>query len=204
MVTDMDALASAAVQDVRDGMTVGLGDGAHRDAGHSRSCASRRQGTIGPPLRCHQPAVGGTGACPRLADTGDAGCRVRRHLFDGADEVDESLSHAQGTRRRHDTREVRGTSLGATCVFDTVEETGQTSRRNRCVAIEAMSFGLTAVRGALRVLGLDGAIRLNADGTTYETDNGNPIIDSPLVAAQNAGMLRKHSDYSAAAIPSSA
>jgi ribose 5-phosphate isomerase len=67
-----------------------------------------------------------------------------------------------------------------------------------------MSFGLTAVRGALRVLGLDGAIRLNADGTTYETDNGNPIIDSPLVAAQNAGMLRKHSDYSAAAIPSSA
>jgi ribose 5-phosphate isomerase A len=32
----------------------------------------------------------------------------------------------------------------------------------------------------LRTIGLEGPIRLKADGTPYKTDNGNPVIDAPL------------------------
>jgi ribose 5-phosphate isomerase len=48
------------------------------------------------------------------------------------------------------------------------------------LSIETIASGLAVVQSALSALGLDGAVRLNSDGTTYKTDNGNPIIDTRL------------------------
>jgi ribose 5-phosphate isomerase A len=45
--------------------------------------------------------------------------------------------------------------------------------------VEVMRFGLAATRRALCELGLTPALRLR-DGAEYETDNGHPVLDSPL------------------------
>jgi ribose 5-phosphate isomerase A len=180
MVTDMDALASAAVQDVRDDMTVGLGTG--RAATRAIHALARRATEERLKLHC----VATSRASEELARALGLLIRDMRavervdYLSDGADEVDESLRMLK-RRGGAMTREKIVAQASARRVY-LIQSRKRVRHLGETVAlpIEAMSFGLTAVRGALRVLGLDGAIRLNADGTTYETDNGNPIIDSPL------------------------
>jgi ribose 5-phosphate isomerase A len=180
MVTDMDALASAAVQDVRDDMTVGLGTG--RAATQAIHALARRATEERLKLHC----VATSRASEELARALGLLIRDMRavervdYLSDGADEVDESLRMLKG-RGGAMTREKIVAQASARRVY-LIQSRKRVGHLGETVAlpIEAMSFGLTAVRGALRVLGLDGAIRLNADGTTYETDKGNPIIDSPL------------------------
>jgi ribose 5-phosphate isomerase A len=48
--------------------------------------------------------------------------------------------------------------------------------------IEPKAADLESVRQGLRAIGLEGPVRLKADGTPYSTDNGNPVIDAPLPA----------------------
>jgi ribose 5-phosphate isomerase A len=96
MVTDMDALASAAVQDVRDDMTVGLGTG--RAATRAIHALARRATEERLKLHC----VATSRASEELARA--LGLLIRDmqavervdYLSDGADEVDESLRMLKG------------------------------------------------------------------------------------------------------------
>jgi ribose 5-phosphate isomerase A len=96
MVTDMDALASAAVQDVRDGMTVGLGTG--RAATRAIHALAHRAAKERLDLHC----VATSRPSEELARALGLPIREMRavecvdYLFDGADEVDESLRMLKG------------------------------------------------------------------------------------------------------------
>ena len=175
-----DALASAAVQGVRDGMTVGLGTG--RTAARAIYALARRAAEERLDLHC----VATNRATEELART--LGLPLRElpavgrvdYLFDGADEIDESLRMLKG-RGGAMTREKIVAQAAARRVYliqsgKLVAHLGETAP----LPIETMRHSLTALRPALRALELNGSIRLNSDGTTYETDSGNPIIDAPL------------------------
>ena len=102
------------------------------------------------------------------------------YLFDGADEVDDALRMIKG-RGGAMTREKIVAHAAARRVY--LVQTNKLVRRLGDAAplpIEPMAFAFTAIRHELRSCGLEGPIRLKADGTPYETDNGNPVIDAVL------------------------
>lgn len=181
-----DALAMAAIADIRSGMTVGLGTGraasrAIRALGH-RAVVERLD------IRC----VATSAASAELA--GQLGLRVEPmegveavdYLFDGADEVDPQLRMIKG-RGGAMTREKIVARASARRVY-LVQATKLVRRlgEHAPLPIEVLRFGLASTRRALRGLGLGGALRFTPAGAVYETDNGNPVIDAPLPADVHA------------------
>jgi ribose 5-phosphate isomerase A len=171
-----DALAAAAVEEIRSGMTVGLGTGraAARaiEALAHRAAAERLDLLCVATSRASELLAGGLGL-PLLPIE-----EVERldYLFDGADEVDPALRMIKG-RGGAMTREKIAARAAARRVYlvqstKLVERLGSTGP----LPIEVMRFGLAAARRALRALGLDGGLR----GAGYLTDDGNPVLDAAL------------------------
>jgi ribose 5-phosphate isomerase A len=175
-MTNEDALAEAAVEEIRSGMTVGLGTG--RTAARAIEALARRATDERMNLLC----VATSRESERLA--GRFGLRLLPieemerldYLFDGADEVDPSLRMIKG-RGGAMTRERIAARAAARRVYlvqsaKLVERLGDTVP----LPIEVMRFGLPSTRRAVRALGLDGTLR----GNDYRTDDGNPVLDAWL------------------------
>ena len=175
-----DLLAAAAVKDIVSGMAVGLGTG--RAATRAIRALAQRAATERLALRC----VATSQASHDLAAT--LGLTVGSleeigpldFLFDGADEVDPALRMIKG-RGGAMTREKIVAHASARRMY-LIQSSKLSSRlgEKAPLPIEVLASDLAAVRQTLRTIGLEGPIRLKADGTPYKTDNGNPVIDAPL------------------------
>jgi ribose 5-phosphate isomerase A len=175
-----DLLAAAAVKDIVSGMAVGLGTG--RAATRAIRALAQRAATERLVLRC----VATSQASHDLAAT--LGLTVGSleeigpldFLFDGADEVDPELQMIKG-RGGAMTREKIVAHASARRMY-LIQSSKLSSRlgEKAPLPIEVLASDLAAVRQTLRTIGLEGPIRLKADGTPYKTDNGNPVIDAPL------------------------
>ena len=177
-MTIEDALAAAAGEEIRSGMTVGLGTG--RAAARAIAALARRVGAERLSLACVATSRGSEELGRRLGLPMLAIEEAERidYLFDGADEVDPSLRMLKG-RGGAMTREKIAAHAAARRVYlvqaaKRVERLGATAP----LPIEVLRFGLAATRRALRALGLDGPLR----GGEYLTDDGNPVIDALLPA----------------------
>jgi ribose 5-phosphate isomerase A len=180
-----DALASAAVEEIRSGMTVGLGTG--HTAARAIQALARRAAAERMSLLCVATSRTSEELARRLGLPLLAMEEVERidYLFDGADEVDASMRMLKG-RGGAMTREKIAAHAAARRVYlaqsaKLVERLGATAP----LPIEVMRFGLTATRHALRALGLDGPLR----GAGYATDDGNPVIDAVLPAGLDLAPL---------------
>jgi ribose 5-phosphate isomerase A len=175
-----DLLAAAAVKDIVSGMAVGLGTG--RAATRAIRALAQRAATERLVLRC----VATSQASHDLAAT--LGLTVGSleeigpldFLFDGADEVDPELRMIKG-RGGAMTREKIVAHASAQRMY-LIQSSKLSSRlgEKAPLPIEVLASDLAAVQQTLRTIGLEGPIRLKADGTPYKTDNGNPVIDAPL------------------------
>ena len=175
-----DLLAAAAVKDIVSGMAVGLGTG--RAATRAIRALAQRAATERLALRC----VATSQASHDLAAT--LGLTVGSleeigpldFLFDGADEVDPALRMIKG-RGGAMTREKIVAHASARRMY-LIQSSKLSSRlgEKAPLPIEVLASDLAAVQQTLRTIGLEGPIRLKADGTPYKTDNGNPVIDAPL------------------------
>ena len=175
-----DLLAAAAVKDIVSGMAVGLGTG--RAATRAIRALAQRAATERLALRC----VATSQASHDLAAT--LGLTVGSleeigpldFLFDGADEVDPELQMIKG-RGGAMTREKIVAHASARRMY-LIQSSKLSSRlgEKAPLPIEVLASDLAAVQQTLRTIGLEGPIRLKADGTPYKTDNGNPVIDAPL------------------------
>jgi ribose 5-phosphate isomerase A len=175
-----DLLAAVAVKDIVSGMAVGLGTG--RAATRAIRALAQRAATERLALRC----VATSQASHDLAAT--LGLTVGSleeigpldFLFDGADEVDPALRMIKG-RGGAMTREKIVAHASARRMY-LIQSNKLSSRlgEKAPLPVEVLASELAAVRQTLRTIGLEGPVRLNADGTPYRTDNGNPVIDAPL------------------------
>jgi ribose 5-phosphate isomerase A len=178
-----DALALAAVAEVRGGMTVGLGTG--RAATRAIKALAQRVSSERLDIVCVATS----------RESEDLGCRLGLrvqpmestefvdYLFDGADEVDPLLRMIKG-RGGAMTREKIVAHAAARRVY--LVQTSKVVQRlgeNAPLPLELLRFGLAATRRELRALGLDGPLRPKPGGAEYETDNGNPVVDAPLPRA---------------------
>ena len=188
-MTHSDALAVAAVKDVRAGMMVGMGTG--RAATRGIHALAQRVSAEKLDIQC----VATSRASDELGRA--LGLRVRSmndvesvdYLFDGADEVDDALRMIKGGGGAL-TREkiVAHASAQRVYLVQSAKLVAHLGVKFP-LPIEVMDFGMAATRRHLRALGLDGSLRRTAEGTPYETDNGNRIIDAPLTPATNLTAL---------------
>jgi ribose 5-phosphate isomerase A len=185
----VDALASAAVEEIRSGMSVGLGTG--RAATRAIEALGRKAAQERLELICvaTSEASDELGRRLGLSMRPMEGVASIDYLFDGADEVDPSLRMIKG-RGGAMTREKIVAHSAARRVY-LVQATKMVKRLGEAapLPIEALRFGLASTRQALRQLGLHGPLRQKEGGGDYETDNGNPVIDAPLAAGVDVVQL---------------
>ena len=180
-----DALARAAVADIRSGMVVGLGTG--RTARRAIAALAGRIIAEQLDILC----VSTSEASAAYAE--ELGIKVREfatiehvdYLFDGADEVDGHLRMLKGAGGAM-TRERLVATAAARRVYLVEEEKLVDHLGERTpLAVAVMAFGLASIRANLRSLGLSGVLRRSMDGTLYVTDNGNLILDVQLHGGGN-------------------
>jgi ribose 5-phosphate isomerase A len=180
-----DELAAAGVQEIRTGMTVGLGTG--RTATRAIESLARRVSVEGLNILCVATSQASDVLGRKLGLRMQVMEAVERidYLFDGADEVDASMRMIKG-RGGAMTREKIAARAATRRVYllqsaKLVDRLGAAAP----LPIEVLRFGLAATRRALGELGLDGAVR----GAGYTTDDGNPVVDASLPAGVDLAQL---------------
>ena len=178
-----DALAAAAVEEIRSGMTVGLGTG--RAATRGIEALARRVSSERLELLCVATSHASQELGRRLGlkVTAMQAVEVVDYLFDGADEVDPQLRMIKG-RGGAMTREkiVAHSAMRRVYLVQSAKMTTRLGSKAP-LPVEVMGFGLASISRALRRLGLEGPLRQKDGGGDYETDNGNLVIDAPLPAS---------------------
>ncbi len=171
--------AEAALDWVRDGMTLGLGTG--RAAAAFVNALGAR---VADGLRV--TGVPTSEATAKLAS--ELGIPLARLeevelldiTFDGADEVDTRLDLIKGYGAAMVREKIVAASSNQLVILvgpeKLVPELGHRGR----LPIEVVPFGEAVVRRALGKLGLDADRRLDERGATVVTDNGNWILDAKL------------------------
>jgi ribose 5-phosphate isomerase A len=184
-----DALANAAIEEIRSGMTVGLGTG--RAATRGIEALAQRTAIEHLDLLCVATSQASEDLGRRLGLKVKAmeGVDAIDYLFDGADEVDPLLRMIKG-RGGAMTREKIVAHSAARRVY--LVQTAKLAKRlgdKAPLPVEVMRFGLASTRRALRELGLDGPLRQKEGGGDYQTDNGNPVIDATIPSALDPSHL---------------
>jgi ribose 5-phosphate isomerase A len=187
--TGGDALAAAAIEEIRNGMTVGLGTG--RAATRAIEALAQRVTNEHLDLLCVATSQASEDLGRRLGLKMEAmqGVEAIDYLFDGADEVDPSLQMIKG-RGGAMTREKIVAHSAARRVY--LVQTAKLVKRLGATAplpVEVLRFGLASTRRALRELGLDGPLRQKEAGGDYQTDNGNPVIDAKIPGGLDPSQL---------------
>ncbi len=168
----------AAAKDVTDGMIVGLGTGStvkYTILELARRVRDEGLDIQGIPTSIASENLAREGGIP-LTDL-DAH-PVVDVTIDGADEFDGHLNLIKGGGGAL-TREkiVAKASKRMVVVADETKEV-EALGSTFALPIEVIELGLKPVLNLVETLGATPAVRKNADGTTYRTDNGNPIIDA--------------------------
>jgi ribose 5-phosphate isomerase A len=184
-----DALAVAAVAGIRGGMMVGLGTGRAATRGIralAERVAAERLG-----IRCVATSTASGELATQLGLRVEPmeGVEAVDYLFDGADEVDPQLRMIKG-RGGAMIREKIVAQASRHRVY--LVQTSKLVRRlgeKAPLPIEVLQFGLASTRRALADLGLKGVLRLAEDGSVYQTDNGNPVLDAPIPAGSTPERL---------------
>ncbi|CAN5624396.1 ribose-5-phosphate isomerase RpiA [soil metagenome] len=170
--------AEAALDELRDGMTVGLGSGSTSecfiDALGAALKAKRLRG-----LRCVATSVNSETRATKLGIEVISLAEAKQIdvTIDGADEIDPALNLIKG--------------LGGALLREKI--VAQNSRRLVIIAdeskrvaklgtksplpVEVIQFGFESHESFLRTLGCEPSLRRRADGEPYVTDNHNYIYD---------------------------
>ncbi len=175
-----DALAEAAVAEIRSGMTIGLGTG--RTASRAVLALAERVRNENLKIRC-VPTSHATETLARSQQLELVDFAMLEHvdyLFDGADEVDPQMRMLKGAGGAI-VRERMVARAAARRVY-IIDESKLVDRlgQRTTLSIAVLAFGLASVRARLRDMALHGVVRRTLDGHLFLTDNGSLIIDVTL------------------------
>ena len=195
-----DPLADAAVAGIRNGMVVGLGTG--RAATRGIHALARRAAAERLNLRCVATSKASADLATQLGLQVEPmeGVESVDYLFDGADEVDPQLRMIKGRGGAMTREKIVAQASRFRIYLVQTDKLVQRLGEKAPLPIEVLRFGLASTRRALGVLGLRGGLRLTENGSVYETDNGNPIIDAPLPAGADPERLARSLDAMAAVV----
>lgn len=172
-----DALAEAAVAEVRHGMVVGVGTG--KTSSRAVLALAQRVRDEGLLVHCVPTShVTETLARSHRLNVLDfALCEKVDYLFDGADEIDHQFRMLKGLHgaiaRQRLVARVAERRVYLVNESKFVQRVGTKS----ALPIAIMPFALAAIRAELRNLGLSGVVRRTLTGDLFLTDQANLILD---------------------------
>jgi ribose 5-phosphate isomerase A len=180
--------AEAALEWVRDGMTLGLGTGRAAAAFVTALGTRVAEGLqiTGVPTSEATAELAARLGIPlaRLEDV-----EALDITFDGADEVDDQLDLIKGYGGAMVREKIVAASSNQLVILvgpeKLVDHLGQRGR----LPIEVLPFGEAVVRRELERLGLDTDLRTDDRSKTVVTDNGNWILDAKLQTPLDANAL---------------
>jgi ribose 5-phosphate isomerase A len=111
--------------------------------------------------------------------------------FDGADEVAPDLNLIKGYGGALVREKIVAASSKRFIVLVGAEKIVKALGEHGKLPVEVVPFGLTLAKRKLASLGCTPVLRLHADGATYITDNGNPILDCKVGLIQDAASLER-------------
>ncbi len=176
----VDALAEAAVAGVTSGMIVGLGTGRAAKRG-IRALADRvREENLD--IKCVCTSVGSEKLATELALNVVDFSMIERvdYLFDGADEIDAELRMIKGGGGALTREKIIAHAADQRIYMVTHDKVSERLGSDTSLPVAVMAFGLSAIRGEIRTLGLNGVVRRTLDGQLFITDNANLILDCTL------------------------
>jgi len=171
-----EASAARALEFVEDGQTLGLGTGRAAEA-FVRALGDR----VAQGLRVRAvPTSDRTEALARelgiplssLDQAGTLDC-----TFDGADEVDPGLELIKGYGGALVREKVVAASSARLVILVGAEKLVPSLGARGKLPVEVVPFARGLAARKLQELGCESVLRVSDDGTTYLTDNGNPILD---------------------------
>jgi len=195
-----DPLADAAVAGIRNGMVVGLGTG--RAATRGIHALAQRAAAERLDLLCVATSKASADLATQLGLRVEPmeGVESVDYLFDGADEVDPQLRMIKGRGGAMTREKIVAQASRFRIYLVQTDKLVQRLGEKAPLPIEVLRFGLASTRRALGALGLRGGLRLRENGSVYETDNGNPVIDAPLPAGADPERLARSLDAMAAVV----
>ncbi|MEZ6242188.1 MAG: ribose 5-phosphate isomerase A [Phycisphaerales bacterium] len=180
-----DALAEAAVANVKSGMTVGLGAGTTAARGVRLLADLVREGKLDVKCVCASDATEDT--AKQLGLDVIEFCLVEELdvLIDGADEIDRNLNVMKGSRGAMARERMLAWACRHTVFMVGDNKVSEQIGVKSSLAVAVMAFGLASTRAAIRRLGLNGVCRRKMNGDLFLTDNGNLVLDVSLRGDEN-------------------
>jgi len=180
--------AEAALEWVRDGMTLGLGTG-RAAAAFVRALGARVADGLevtGVPTSEATAELAGQLGIPlaRLEDV-----ETLDITFDGADEVDDHLDLIKGYGGAMVREKIVAASSNQLVILVGPEKLVRNLGQRGRLPIEVLPFGEAVVRRELERLGLDADRRVDEHSEIAVTDNGNWILDAKLQTPLDANAL---------------
>jgi ribose 5-phosphate isomerase A len=111
--------------------------------------------------------------------------------FDGADEVAPDLNLIKGYGGALVREKIVAASSKRFIVLVGPGKEVKTLGEHGKLPVEVVPFALSLARRKLKALDCPPDLRLNADGSTYITDNGNPILDCHVGLIPDAPALEQ-------------
>jgi ribose 5-phosphate isomerase A len=169
-------VAERALAMIEDGTAIGLGTG---------RAATQFVKALGPAVQRGLRIVG--------VPTSDATAGLARELgiplttleeagelaitFDGADEVDPHLDLIKGYGGALVREKIVAASSKRLVILVGPGKEVEALGAHGKLPVEVVPFGVTLAKRKLAALGCPPVVRIGADGQTFITDNGNPILD---------------------------
>ncbi len=183
-------VAERALAMIEDGTAIGLGTG---------RAATQFVKALGPAVQQGLKIVG--------VPTSDATAGLAKELgiplttleeagelaitFDGADEVDPHLDLIKGYGGALVREKIVAASSKRLVILVGPGKEVEALGAHGKLPVEVVPFGLTLAKRKLAALGCPPVVRLNPDGSTYITDNGNPILDCKVGSISDPAALER-------------
>jgi ribose 5-phosphate isomerase A len=173
-------IAERALKFIQSGMVIGLGSGRAASA-FIQMLGSRKVDVAGVPTSEKTAALARQLGIPlvSLADATKGG-RLLDFAVDGADEVDPGMNMIKGRGRALLREKIVAASakrliilVGQDKLVDQLGMRGQ-------LPVEVVPFGLPLCQRRLEEIDCKPTLFANTDGTVFETDNGNYILDCQI------------------------
>ncbi|NPV08360.1 MAG: ribose-5-phosphate isomerase RpiA [Anaerolineae bacterium] len=195
MVEEYKRMAAwAAVEQVRDGMTIGLGGGSTAALALERLGTLLRQGqlrrVVGVP--CSQ-AVARRAAALGMPLVGENEVRPVDVTIDGADEVDPQLNLIKGGGGALLREKIVAQASDRLVIVVDYTKLSPALGTKRSLPVDVVPFGWAIQRAYIRSLGGEATLRTVPEGQPFVTDDGHYVLDcrfGPIVDPEElAGLL---------------
>ncbi|MAY73520.1 MAG: ribose 5-phosphate isomerase A [Phycisphaerae bacterium] len=186
----MDLLARTAVDEISDGMTVGVGAGktasrAIREIAARVESADLHGITVVPASDAAEKVCLELG----LSVAESSSFESIDVLLDGADEVDEKMRMIKGSRGAVARERIIAAASARRIYLVPESKLSPRIGTNSALAVAVMPFGVASTRQAILSVGLHGLLRRDLNGNLLVTDNANLIVDVSLPATEDYAAL---------------